>query len=55
MFRQAWTGGSPANSICTDRTDFEMLQAYRTNVLKVIQLGFNKHKKESVANYLVVE
>ena len=36
MLRQAWTGGRPVSSICTDRTDFEMLKAYRTNVLKVI-------------------
>ena len=36
MLRQAWTGGRPVSSICTDRTDFEILKAYRTNVLRVI-------------------
>ena len=37
MLRQAWTGGGrPVSFICTDITDFEMLMAYRTNVLKVI-------------------
>ena len=51
MLRQAWTGGRPVSSICTDRTDFEMLKAYRTNVLKVILLGSNKHKKETLKIY----
>ena len=37
MLRQAWTGGRPVSSICTDRTDFEMLKAYRTNGDKQIE------------------
>ena len=29
MLRQAWTGGRPVSSICTDRTDFEMRETDR--------------------------
>ena len=34
LLRQTWTGGGrPVSSICTDRTYFKMLKAYRTNIL----------------------
>ena len=36
MLRQAWTGGRHVSSICTDRTDFEMLFGGR-NVLLLFE------------------
>ena len=45
MLRQAWTGERPVSSICTDRTDFEMLKTYRTNVLKLYSYNRNTRKK----------
>ena len=37
LLRQAWTGGSPVSSPCTDRTDFKLL--------KIKQMSY-KHGKE---------
>ena len=63
VLRQAWTGGRPVSSILTDRTEFEMLKAYRSNVcLDITQERnfenidmYKKKDDQSVTNCLVVE
>ena len=42
MLRQASTGGRPVRSICTDRTDFEMLKAYRTRSIVNFSFCLNR-------------